>query len=495
MNKNFKIVIQSSLVFAIIIFMYYISRHNYLLFHMLAEFYSILIAFALFIISYNTKKYSEDYSLLYLGTAYLFIAFIDLLHTISYKGMNVFLDYEFHANQLWIAARFMESISLLLFALFFRKNLKIKNWYIFLIYSLVTTFFIWSIFFSKIFPICFIENQGQTNFKIYSEYIIILILTLSALFLFKNKTSFSRKIFTYLILSIGITIASELCFTLYTDNYGITNVAGHLFKILSFYLIYKSIIETGLTSPFSLIFSELKARELELQESNRTKDKFFSIIGHDLKNPIGAISEMSRYLKENISTINEEDLIEDLDLIKESADFSKEFLDNVLLWARSQTGRLEKNPQLFQIFPAVEAELRLLNTTAFKKNISFINEVDRNDIIFADRNMFALIVRNLLSNALKFSYSDSEIKIISEKYGGDIKFSIIDSGTGMSKKTIDNIFGDQGKVQSIPGTAKESGTGLGLMLCREFVYKNGGNIWLKSKLDEGTSVFFTMPTG
>lgn len=492
MGKKFKIINSTIFITSIIFLMYYISRHNYLFFHILAEFYSILIAFALFVIAWNTKKYSEDYSLTYLGIAYLFIGFIDLTHTIAYKGMKVFQGYEYHANQLWIGARFIEAFTLFFFAAFFRKNYKIKSRYLFSVFFIITAIFLGSVFWIKVFPICFIEGQGQTPFKIYSEYFIIAVLSAAAFLLYRNKHTFPKNIYYLLLSSIFVTILSEMSFTLYSDNYGITNVAGHLLKILSFYLIYKSIIETGLKSPFSLIFSELKESQISLEEANKTKDKFFSIIAHDLRNPVGAISELSKYLRENFNNLNKEELYQDICLLEESADLSKQLLENLLMWARSQTNKIEFYPEAFELKPAIENEIRLLQFQASEKNINIstgqINETE----VFADRNMFSIVLRNLINNALKFSYENSTIEIEIENRTDSIFISIIDHGTGIKSNTLKNIF-NPGKTRSHPGTKNEAGTGLGLILCKDFTERNNGILTISSEENKGTTATFSIP--
>ncbi len=187
--------------------------------------------------------------------------------------MGVFKSYETNpATQLWIAGRFMESLSLLIAPLFFRKKLKIN--YVISIYAILTTFLFISIFYLDIFPVCFVEGVGLTPFKKISEYIISLILILSFLFLYNNKREFDRKVFQWIALSILLTIASELFFTFYIHAYDLSNLIGHYLKIISFYFIYKAIIETGISNPFNLLFRSLKLSEqkLEIMVQKRTEE-------------------------------------------------------------------------------------------------------------------------------------------------------------------------------------------------------------------------------
>lgn len=240
--------------------LYVSSLYNYLLFHNLAEIFSIVIAFGIFTIAWNSRPFLDNNYLLFIGIAYLFVGGLDLLHTFSYKGMAIFGGFGSNLpTQLWIAARYMESLSLLIAPLFFHRRLKTNL--VFLGYSAAVALILLSIFFWKIFPVCFVEGAGLTPFKKISEYIISLILLVSIGFLLKNRKEFDRKVLQWVIWSIIVTIASELAFTFYVDVYGLSNLIGHYFKILSFYLIYKAIIETGLTKPYDLLFRNLKQSE------------------------------------------------------------------------------------------------------------------------------------------------------------------------------------------------------------------------------------------
>ncbi len=245
----------------VVVGLYLTSLYSYLLFHCLAELFSIIIACGLFMIAWNTKEHTENHYLVYLGIAYFFVGVIDLFHTLGYKGMKIFTDYDFYANQLWIGARFLESITLLLFCMFAGNKRKISYNLLMIIYTILTALILASVFYWKIFPICFVEGKGQTQFKIISEYIICIILTISLIALYKNRRQFNAGIYQLLLWSIVFTIVSELAFTFYIDNYGFSNLVGHYAKIISFYLVYKSVIETGLRHPFQLMFRQIKDSE------------------------------------------------------------------------------------------------------------------------------------------------------------------------------------------------------------------------------------------
>jgi hypothetical protein len=248
------------------VLLYLTTYVNYLLFHTLVELFSIVVAFGVFIIAWHSRRFIKNPYLLMIGLAYLFIGFLDLLHTLAYKGMPIFTDYDYYANQLWIGARFMESISLLVGFLYLRLNRPINTSWVLAIYSVVTALLILSIFTWKIFPECFVEGQGLTPFKKISEYIICLIL-LSALYLLHHsRDRFEPRVYKLVFWSIICTGISELAFTFYVSNYGFSNLVGHYFKLISFVLVYFSFIKTGMQDPYTLIFKELNTTNQKLSQ-------------------------------------------------------------------------------------------------------------------------------------------------------------------------------------------------------------------------------------
>lgn len=238
---------------------------NYLLFHSLAEIFSVVIAFSIFVIAWNSEKYIRNAYLVFVGIAYLFVGFLDLLHTLAYKGMPIFTDYDYYANQLWIGARFMESVTLLVAFIFLKHKQLPKVERIFFLYLVITALLVASIFWWKIFPVCFVDGVGLTPFKKISEYVICLILCASLYFLRQNRHQFEKKIAQTLLWSILCTIVSELAFTFYINNYGLSNLVGHYFKIFSFLLLYKAVIKTGIENPNELIFREMELANQALQ--------------------------------------------------------------------------------------------------------------------------------------------------------------------------------------------------------------------------------------
>ncbi len=246
------------------IFLVYLTRlYSYLLFHSIAELFSIIIAGGIFLVGWNSRKYMNNSFFLVLGVSSLFIAVIDLIHTLAYSGMNIFTGYDANLpTSLWIAARYLQAGSCLFASLLIKKT--IQPIYLFITYLSVALILVFLIF-ATLFPVCYIVGIGLTPFKIVSEYIIDIILLVCLLIIIKNRTEFDKKVFSLMISSILATMIAELAFTFYFGVTELPNFIGHIFKIIAFYLLYKAIIQIGIEEPFGLLFRKIKRSELELK--------------------------------------------------------------------------------------------------------------------------------------------------------------------------------------------------------------------------------------
>jgi len=236
----------------------------------------------------------------------------------------------------------------------------------------------------------------------------------------------------------------------------------------------------------------LTKSEQRLQELNATKDKFFSIIAHDLKNPFNDLMGFTQLLALNIEKYDKSKIEQFVNIIHQSSKLAYNLLENLLDWSRSQTGILKFNPEKIPINKLVDENIDLLESTARNKNIQIYSEFDKGLFAFADKNMVRTIIRNLISNAIKYTNQGGHINIKSYSNNKVCEISVSDSGIGISEENIAKIFVID-KSFSTTGTEREKGTGLGLILCKEFVEKNGGKLWVKSKPNKGSTFFFTLP--
>jgi len=249
------------------------SRYNYLLFHSLVELFSVVIAGGIFMIAWNSRRFLNNNYLLFIGCASIFIGTLDLLHTLAYKNMGVFPGAGANLpTQLWIATSFLQSVSLLAAPAFINRKLDFRL--AFAGYAVATALLLLAIFSWKVFPDCFVDGIGLTVFKQVGEYIIVAILGTSLWLMLRKRQAFHRDVLHLLTGSIVLLIFAELAFTGYSDVYGLSNMVGHLLKAMAFYLIYKAMIETGLSRPYDLLFRELQqAKELlEQRVAERTSE-------------------------------------------------------------------------------------------------------------------------------------------------------------------------------------------------------------------------------
>ncbi|RPJ74767.1 MAG: hypothetical protein EHM20_10060, partial [Alphaproteobacteria bacterium] len=258
-----------------------IGFKNYLLFHSFVEGYVILISFSLFLLSWNTRSFSTNRFLLNLSIGFFFIGIIDALHLFAYKGLGVFSfpDPQNPAPQFWITARYLQAFVFILASIFDRYNFTTKwLWIIFGSYTVLSV----SGIFLGFYPDCHKVGIGQTSFKIYSEYLIALLFLIGSILVFKNKNIRNLKTRDLLSTSLLLMIVGEIFFTLYIDAYDIINLIGHIFKVLAFYLVYKSIIQENITSPINHLFKNLVSEKNVLKSQNINLQDQVSVYIHNL---------------------------------------------------------------------------------------------------------------------------------------------------------------------------------------------------------------------
>ncbi|UMB61077.1 ATP-binding protein [Lutibacter sp. A80] len=241
-----------------------------------------------------------------------------------------------------------------------------------------------------------------------------------------------------------------------------------------------------------LFYKKLQHKNDELSILNTTKNKIFTIIAHDLRSPFNTILGFSDLLSSNAKRLDINKIIKFSQHINLEATNTLTLLDNLLNWAKSQTKQISFNPTELNIKPIITQILEELNSTAELKNIS-LNYTQLDDLkVYADTNMLKTILRNLITNAIKFTYLEGSVTVTTKVKNNFVEISISDTGMGMSDETRNKLFTLQTN-ESTTGTANEKGSGLGLVLCKEFIEKHGGNIWVTSELGKGTTFYFSLP--
>ncbi|MCL5244214.1 ATP-binding protein [Cellulophaga sp. 20_2_10] len=235
----------------------------------------------------------------------------------------------------------------------------------------------------------------------------------------------------------------------------------------------------------------LKKREIELENINKTKDKLFSIIGHDLRNPIAALqSLLDMFVSKDVEA---EDFLRFIPKLKSDVDALFFTLTNLLSWSRTQMNGGSTSPSKAKIYSLTKNNISLLKELADKKEISISNNINENTVIWADKNQMSVVIRNLLSNAIKFTKTKGSISIDAQETEKTWIISVKDTGIGIKPELIDKIFSNDSTMSVSYGTNNEKGTGLGLPLCKEMITNNQGTIWVESTLGIGSTFYFELP--
>jgi len=237
---------------------------------------------------------------------------------------------------------------------------------------------------------------------------------------------------------------------------------------------------------------KLQESEKHLKKLNSTKDKFFSIIGHDLRNPLNALLGFSELMSGNSREYSSEEIQKYSKIINEAAKNIHQLIENLLEWSQSQSGNIEFNPYDVNLSPIIREIVEIFEIQAEKKVITIETEIPEDIIVFADRNLLSTILRNLVNNAVKFTPKKGKVIISSVQTDEGPEISIKDTGVGMTKKQMETLF-SLVHGPSTPGTEEEKGTGLGLILCKEFVDKHGGRIRAESEHGKGSIFTFLLP--
>jgi two-component system sensor histidine kinase/response regulator len=238
----------------------------------------------------------------------------------------------------------------------------------------------------------------------------------------------------------------------------------------------------------------LKKRAEDLNAANASKDKLFSIIAHDLRHPLADLKTLLELLLFDFDRFTKEDIIKCFKEIRDSTDETYNLLQNLLQWARKEMKSLPCKPESFNMDDIVYSIIKLFKKSTDKKNISITYNNGKGLKVFADRNMIEAVLRNLVNNAIKFSYKDSNIIISAKKEKNMVEVQIKDFGRGIKKEHREALL-TEGIAISTRGTNNEKGTGVGLNLCRDFIRQNKGRLWFETEEEKGSSFYFTVPSG
>ena len=238
---------------------------------------------------------------------------------------------------------------------------------------------------------------------------------------------------------------------------------------------------------------DLEDKNVKLEDAIHQKSKFFSIIAHDLKSPISSITSLTEQMLENYEKMTEEKKKIWLTKSLSSTKLLYELLENLLIWSRSQIGMIEVNPELINLDETIEKIFNIYRNYASNKSIQLIKQVNPDLTVNADKMMLETVLRNLTSNAIKYSFENGTVTVYAKKNNQHIVVSVVDTGVGIQPERKNILFALENNSFTI-GTSGEKGTGLGLRICKEFIEKHNGKIWIEQETEKGTTISFTFPS-
>lgn len=486
---------------AIVIVLWEFSQHNYLLYHSLAELATIGVAAAIFAIGWNTRGFARSTLLLVLAVGYLSAGFIDILHTLAYRGMGVFPGVGANLpTQFWIAARGVESITLLLAANLLVTRLTVRPLWLGLAYLLATTLLVLAITPWGIFPDCYNEAAGRlTPFKIDSEYVIIFLLATAGVLFWHGRRLLDRRVLLFLIVAVAAKVLSEYSFTLYDDVYGTFNFIGHIFKLASTVAIYFALVQGSLMTPYQTIFRELVHSQDELrkqlderQHIEQEREILTHTISHDLRAPLTIVQGHGQLLE---GMLGEEEIDREMarhgvEAILRGARRMNVMIQDLVDVARLEGGKLELNlrPVSLADFTAdllTRAQQGVIDRARIHTDIS-------PDLppVLADPDRLERILLNLLTNAQKYSPADAPVDVRARQEGQAVLIAVRDQGQGIDPEDLPHIFE---RFYRPRRGRKAEGVGLGLYITRMLVEAHGGRIQVESTPDQGSTFSFTLP--
>lgn len=429
---------------------------------------TLVFTFRFTLSSKDTKTHLLVFGFSKIFQSFAWLAFFLRTDTVTFNAVNIIIP-----NTLVFGSYYLESIAMLMMVNSSKKAYRIQA-------------VLFAVMLSAFYLAVWCEAAANIRVALASFVIFIMLIIPALRFLTEARSSMFKKIlgFNYFILLIAVIF--RIIYPFFKTSTSLYSVDPA--QQIIFLIIFLMMIISGVG--YLLLLQEEK--ELQVKKLLEDKNRFFSIIAHDLKGPFNGIIGLSELLLEDETHTNYKETNEYITLIHQSSKSVSSLLDNLLTWAQSQTGSLGFNPQRIEISPVVDKAIHLLANVAKNKNITIHSEITAREYVFADKNMLETIFRNLISNAIKFTETNGEVVLSMTKENNGLVFSVRDNGIGIAPDKIAALFAVD-HLHTTAGTNDETGTGLGLMLCKDFIEKHGGVIWVESEPGKGSDFRFSIP--
>lgn len=466
--------------------------HSYLLFHTLAELFTMVVGLTVFTVAWNTRRHLDDPLLLGIGIVMAPLALTLALHSLAYKGMGVFSDRGANlATQLWIAGRLLLAVGVVAAATPWSIRVR-PGWQLAVLLAFAGS--LWLAIFSGVFPDCYVEGKGLTPFKVGGEYVAMAVMLVAAARITRDSLPRDPRVKRLIAGTLLLQFASSAAFTFYVDVYGALNLAGHVFAICSALAIYAAVAWEGLAKPQAIFYGQLsKAKDRFADEAGRATgeiDDFAYVLAHHLQEPVRLQYSYTQRLERLLPVPLSPDLAETLQFIKAGALRQRALLRDVQLYL--STGRTAVSQAPCNAATAAASALRQLNDRL--QEARAVVETGDLPMVRMDRAGLVQVFLVLLDNALSYCRPDVplRIRIDAEQSGGEAVFSITDNGQGIPTEFHERVF----KVfdRGLAGGDTGAGTGIGLALARKLVEQALGRIWVETPPDQdGARIRFILP--
>ncbi|GEM_PF-2798327 len=473
--------------------------YHYLLFHSIAEIFSVVVACATFMLAWNCRYYMRQHSIVYLGIGYVFVAVLEMFHVLSCMGMGMQHQDVNRTTQFWTAARLVEAITFVCAGLLAHRRLRPVS--VFLFYALVM-FAAIGLIFAGHFPTTVADGQ-VTQFKLLSEYATVLLFALSLLLFRRVRDVFERNVFVLLVLSIVLRMLAELDFAYHAPGYAESNLVGHMLKLAAFCLVYKAIIESGLRRPYGFLFESLRRSEdalraanlnlrrrtEELERANEELDAFSHTVVHDLKRPLTSVQGFADLLAEQEAP-RPSQCREWGERIGAAARRMGALIEDLLSLSQVKRGRL--NEEAFDLAPLAREVADRVRETQPGREVDL--EVEGGLVVRADPSLMRVVLENLLANAWKFTRTRAEARVTvraDDPPGPGMRTIVIqDNGVGFETRHAARLFRP---FERLHRSDEYEGTGVGLATVRRIIERHGGTVWAHGASGEGAAFYFTVP--